>query len=269
METKGVDLYLYEFQNDVLSRLTFFNDLAYNPVWTPDGKHIVFQFGHGDSQSLLWIRSDGAGETQKLLEGKALVEPHSISSDGRRVAYQQRSDTNFDVWTLPLDVTDPDHPNPGKPEPFAHTMANEVQPAFSPDGRWMAYASDESGLYEVYVRPFPVTAGGGKWQISSGGGKMPAWSRDGKSLFFETVDSRIMAAGYTVNGVSFSPGKPRLWSEKRLTAPTSDQNYDLSPDGTRIEGLVASTAEETKTSIHVTFLLNFFDELRRRTSQSK
>jgi serine/threonine-protein kinase len=270
IEAKGVDLYVYEFQSDVLSRLTFFGQLTYNPIWTPDGKHIVYQFGRGDTQALAWIRSDGAGESQKLLEGKALVEPHSISPDGRRVAYQQRSDTNFDIWTMPLDVTDPDHPKPGMPEPFAHTTANEVQPAFSPDGRWMAYASDESGAYEVYVRPFPDTAGGGKWQISSSGGKVPVWSRDGKRLFFEGLDNRIMVAGYAVNGASFSPGKPGLWNDKQLTAPTVDQNFDLAPDGTRIEALVAAPpTEESKASVHVTFLLNFFDELRRRVRAGK
>lgn len=257
-------------QNDVLSRLTFFSQLSYSPVWTPDGKHMVFQFVKGDSQALLWIRSDGAGDVQKLLEGKAPVEPYSISPDGRHLAYQQGANANFDIWTMPLDVTDPDHPKPGKPEPFAHITANEVQPAFSPNGRWMAFASDESGVYEVYVRPFPESAGRGKWQISSGGGKMPVWSRDGKNLFFENPDNRIMVAGYAVIGESFAASKPRLWSDQELSPPTGDSNFDLAPDGTRIEALVPRpAAEENKTSVHVTFLLNFFDELRRRTSQTK
>ena len=97
----------------------------------------------------------------------------------------------------------------------------------------MAYSSDESGVYEVYVRPFPDTAGGGKWQVSSGGGTLPLWSRDGKSLFFETADNRIMAVSYTANGVSFSPGKPRPWSDKQLTMPSATENYDLAPDGTK------------------------------------
>jgi len=270
IERKGIDIYTYDLQNDVLSRLTFFAQLSYSPVWTPDGKHMVFQFVKGDSQALLWIRSDGAGDVQKLLEGKAPVEPYSISPDGRHLAYQQGANANFDIWTMPLDVTDPDHPKPGKPEPFAHITANEVQPAFSPNGRWMAFASDESGVYEVYVRPFPETAGRGKWQISSGGGKMPVWSRDGKNLFFENPDNRIMVAGYAVIGESFAASKPRLWSDQELSPPTGDSNFDLAPDGTRIEALVPRpAAEENKTSVHVTFLLNFFDELRRRTSQTK
>jgi len=220
---------------------------------------------------LSWVRSDGAGRVQMLLEGKKDFRVSSISPDGRRLAYEQNSDeTNLDVWTLPLDVTDPDHPKPGKPEPFAHTTANEVQPAFSPDGRWMAFASDESGTYEVYVRPFPETAGGGKWQISSGGGKLPVWSRDEKNLFFESLDNLIMVTGYAVNRESFVAGKPRLWSGQKLTVSTDDANFDVAPDGKTIEALVPRpVAEESKSSLHVTFLLNFFDELRRQTAQRK
>jgi serine/threonine-protein kinase len=266
-----LDLYAYDVQKDALSRLTFSGALSLDPVWTPDGGHIAFQSADGGKFFLSWVRSDGAGGVQMLLEGKKNFRVSSISPDGRRLAYEQNSDeTNLDVWTLPLDVTDPDHPKPGKPEPFAHTTANEVHPAFSPDGRWMAFASDESGAYEVYVRPFPETAGGGKWQISSGGGKVPIWSRDGKNLFFENLDNRIMVTGYAVNRESFVAGKPRLWSGQKLTAPTDDPNYDVAPDGKTIEALVPRpVAEESKSSLHVTFLLNFFDELRRRTAQRK
>jgi serine/threonine-protein kinase len=264
IEEKGVDLYVYDMRNDVLSRLTFTAQLAYNPVWTPDGKHIIFEYDKAGSQSIVWIRSDGAGEMRTLVEGKASVEPHSISSDGRRMAYQQQTNANFEIWTLPLDATDLNGPKPGTPELFARATANEVQPAFSPDGRWMAYASDESGVYEVYVRPFPSTAGGGKWQVSSGGGKIPVWSRDGRSLFFETLDNRIIVAGYTANGATFAANRPRLWSNIQLTNPTNDQNFDLSPDGTTIEALAPTAAGENRASVHVTFLLNFFDELRRK-----
>ena len=93
-------------------------------------------------------------------------------------------DTGFDLWTLPLDVSDPEHPKPGKPELFLGTPFNEQEPAFSPDGRWIAYTSNESGRNEVYVRPFPggAPSGSGKWQISTGGGAHPIWSRNGREL---------------------------------------------------------------------------------------
>ena len=118
------------------------------------------------------------------------------------------------------------------------------------------------GMGEVYRAK--DTAGGGKWQVSSGGGKIPVWSRDGRSLFFETLDNRIMVAGYSANGTTFAANKPRLWSNIKLTNPTNDQNFDLSPDGTTIEALAPAAAGENRASVHVTFLLNFFDELRRK-----
>ncbi len=102
----------------------------------------------------------------------------------------------------------------GKPEVFLQTPADERYPSFSPDGRWMAYSSDESGTFQVYVRAFPDK--GGKWQISNSGGGYPMWSRNGHELFFETLDNHIMVAAYTVKGDSFVADKPRMWSEKQL-----------------------------------------------------
>ena len=271
IEGKGLDIYAYDIQKDALSRLTFSGALSLDPVWTPDGNHIAFQSADAGKFLLSWVRSDGVGGVQRLLEGKKTIRVNSISPDGRRVAYEQNNEeTNRDIFTMLLDLTDPDHPKPVKTEPFSQTVANEVHPAFSPDGRWMAFASDETGSYEVYVRPFPETSRGGKWQISSGGGRVPVWSHDGKNLFFENPDDRIMVAGYAVNGESFAAGKPRLWSNQQLTQPTDDWNFDVSPDGTTIEALVLRpAAEENKSALQVTFLLNFFDELRRRTAPPK
>jgi serine/threonine-protein kinase len=97
------------------------------------------------------------------------------------------------------------------------TPFNEFNPAFSPDGRWLAYTSNESGTSEVYVRPFPGS--GGRWQVSTGGGAFPVWSRDGRELLFRALlDRRVMAAGYTAKADSFAAGKPRVWTETRLRA---------------------------------------------------
>ena len=117
-------------------------------------------------------------------------------------------------WTLPLDVSDPDHPKPGKPELFLRTPFGGGWPAFSPDGRWIAYTSNESGRNEVYVRPFGggASSGSRKWQISTGGGRYPIWSRDGRELFYETPESQIMVAAYTTQADSFAANKPRPWS---------------------------------------------------------
>lgn len=138
---------------------------------------------------------------------------------------------------------------------------------FSPDGRWIAYRSNESGTSEIYVRPFP-SGRGGKSQISTAGGLYGIWSDSGRELFYETADNRIMVVDYTVNGDSFMPGKPRPWSDKRLFY-NGTSNLTLAPDGKRFAALLMPEAGgQEKGSVHVTFLLNFFDELRRRTETS-
>jgi serine/threonine-protein kinase len=160
-------------------------------------------------------------------------------------------------------MTDSDHPEPGVPTLFLRTPANENFPRFSPDGQWIAYRSDESGNSEIYVRPFPA-AGEGKWQISASGGLYPLWANNGRELFYETADNRIMVVDYTVDGASFVPGKPRLWSERQLFSPGTS-NLDLAPDGKRFAVFTLWEAVAgAKGSVHVTMLQNFFDEVRRR-----
>jgi Tol biopolymer transport system component len=258
------DIFVYDWQRDTMSRLTFAAQESYYPLWTLDGKHIVFRSSSPAGYSVGWIRSDGAGEAQRLLESKRTPIPYSFSPDGKTLAYYEtNSETGFDIWSLSLDLSDADHPKPGKSEPFLRTPANELRPAFSPDGRWIAYTSDESGRYEIYVRAFPGP--GGKWQISTTGGNPPMWSRDGRELFFETLDNRIMVADYTAKGDSFVAGKPRLWSETQIRGTGAVVNLDLAPDGKRFAVFpMPDPKAEEKGSVHVTFLLNFFDEVTRR-----
>jgi serine/threonine-protein kinase len=144
--------------------------------------------------------------------------PDSFSPDGKRLAFHQNGNGGSqDIFTAPGEV-DPARGalgfRLGKAERFLGTPFDEVSPAFSPDGRWLAYESNESGTNEVYVRPFPGP--GGRWQISTGGGRLPRWSRDGRELLFETLDWLVMAVSYTAKGGSFAALKPRVWTETRL-----------------------------------------------------
>jgi hypothetical protein len=195
--------------------------------------------------------------------------PWSFSPDGRTLAYFEGSAAGGrDLWTVTLDTTDPDHPKAGKPELFLGTPADELGPMFSPDGRWIAYRSSESGPIEVYVRPFPAGRGG-KWQISTGGGLYPNWSKNGRELFYETTDNRIMVVDYTASGETFLPGKPRLWTDKQIFFPGTS-NLALAPDGKRFAVFPMPEASGSdKGPVHVTFLLNFLDELRRRIPVNK
>ena len=149
----------------------------------------------------------------------------------------------------------------GKPEIFLQTPANELYPAFSPDGKWIAYRSVEAGNSEIYVRSFPDK--GGKWQISNSGGAFAVWARNGRELFYRTMEQQIMVVSYTAKGDSFVPDKPRLWSATKLADTGAVQNFDISPDGKRMLALIP--AEAARANNHVTFLLNFGDELRRRS----
>jgi serine/threonine-protein kinase len=258
----SADVYVYDWQRDSMTRLTF-TELGLASVWSPNGKYIAYQSTATKGYAIHWIRSDGGGEPQVLLESQNSVVPWSISPDGRRLAYHEGyPDTGYDVMTVSLDLTDPAHPKVGKPEPFLKTQADELVPAFSPDGRWLAYRSTESGVNEIYVRPFPGP--GGKWQISTGGGLYVFWSTNRRELFFENMENQIMVLDYTANGDTFTPGKPRLWSDRKLLFP-SVSNLDLAPDGKHFVVFpLPETPQGGKTSLQLTFLQNFFDELKRK-----
>ena len=149
---------------------------------------------------------------------------------------------------------------PGKPTVFLSTPAAEIEPMFSPDGRWLAYQSNETGRFEVFVRPFPGP--GGKWQISTADGSTPTWSRGRRELFYRGLDNRIMVTSYTVEDDSFRADKPRLWSERPLNGRPRQRWYDLHPDGDRIALSARADSPQGKQD-KVVFVFNFFDELKR------
>jgi Tol biopolymer transport system component len=158
----------------------------------------------------------------------------------------------------------------GSPEQFLKSSHSDVVPTLSPDGRWLAYSSDKSGKYEVYVRAFPpaVSGQGGQWQISNNGGIDPRWSRSGHDLLYESGD-QIMAASYSVKGDTFVADKPRVWIAK-LGGAVGYTTWDLAPDGKRVLVVTpVESAEAPKQDHEVVFLQNFFDELRRRAPVGK
>jgi serine/threonine-protein kinase len=249
------DLYVHDIQADTTLRLTYNAGLESYPVWAPDGKHVAY----GGPNGLWWARSDGAGQPHRILETSGAAVAGSLSPDGKRVAYHiAGAKTSRDLWALPLDLTDPDRPRAGTPEELVNTPGADVDPRFSPDGRWLAYASTDSGNYHVYVRS---AAGASTWQVSTAPGRYPVWSPKTAELYFEALDGLIMVAPYSVEGGSFRPGRPRIWSNVRLWMAGTVPNFDLHPDGKRF---AAAVVQGERPTAHVTFLLNFFDELRRR-----
>ncbi|MFN0101735.1 MAG: protein kinase domain-containing protein, partial [Bryobacteraceae bacterium] len=262
---KGSDIWVKELDADTPSRLSFLPGGNTQLVWTPDGKSIVFRSSNPAAPGLYAIRSDGSGEAKRLTDGKAPAYPHSFTPDGKHLAISQTGDGGSqDIFTVPVEAdSGPGGPGLrlGQAELFVGRPFIESFPAFSPDGRWLAYQSQESGTAEVYVRPFPGP--GGRRQVSTGGGGAPVWSRDGRELLFLNADRHVMAAGYTTKGDSFVVRKPRVLAGLPIRVAGYARHFDIALDGKRLAAIV-DDSQRDKLPTHLTFLLNFFDELRRK-----
>jgi len=253
-------IWIYDIGRDTLSPLTGERN-GTHPVWTPDGQYMVYQAPDG----IDYARADGGGRAQPLTANKEFQYPSAFSPDGKRLAFYQGGAQGFDLWTMPVE-REGGKLKAGTPELFLHTSYGERGASFSPDGRWLAYSSNESGSSQVYVRAFPDK--GGHWQVSSDGGTSPIFSRNGKELFFFDVpDDRIMVASYSVKGDSFVGEKPRAWSEQSVALTMGGAvgaQYDLAPDGKRIAVAIYAGGSAQQDAGHVIFLENFIDELQRK-----
>ncbi|HEV2200558.1 MAG TPA: protein kinase [Bryobacteraceae bacterium] len=259
--TINSDIWIYEWQRDTMTRLTFSGGSGVR--WSPDGRYIVYEGPGG----MFWNRSDGAGQPQRLTQSKDRQVPQSFAPDGKRLAFFQFVPGGTQIRTIPLE-NDGSGLRAGQPELFLQTPSQTASvdrhPAFSPDGRWLAFSSNESGRDQVYVRAFPDK--GGKWQISNDGGLYPEWLPNRRELFFRANDNRIMIVTYTVKGDSFVADKPRLWSQKQLADPgVPGETFAPAPGGKRVAALMTAEGPgQPQAQNHVIFLENFFDELRRR-----
>ena len=240
------------------SRFTFDAAVDREPIWSPDGSRIVFHSNRKGQFDLYQKSSSGTGSEELLLESPQGAVPTDWSPNGRFILYD--SILNSDLWVLPLE-------GDRKPWVFLKTNFNERRLQFSPNGRWVAYASNESGRIEIYVRPFvePAASGvsgdrtDGQWQVSTAGGIFPRWRGDGKELYYIGSTGQMMAVPITANGATLEPGTPLMLFQTRIVgggSNTAPAYYDVAHDGRFLINTVLDDA-----SSPITLIQNWNPEL--------
>jgi eukaryotic-like serine/threonine-protein kinase len=221
------------------------------PVWRPDGKYLAYRATRAGTRTLFWQPADGSGSEERLMTGEIRgILPGSWSPNGQVLLLTEITATGRDIVGLRF----PDRTI----EPFLRTRFWESAPAFSPDGRWVAYVSDESGRQEIYVQPYPGP--GGKSLISTDGGTEPLWHPKGRELFYRN-GNKLMAVEIATRP-AFAAGKPEeLFTRDYMLTSASSRNYDVSLDGRRFLMIQPSAGHATPREIVV--VLNWFNELKR------
>ena len=223
------------------------------PVWSPDGMRVAFS----DTGSLFWRRADAGGGPERLTTGTNTQVPGSWSRDGKALAFVERSPTSADIWILPL--------GEGKtpPHPWLNSRFNEMSPDFSPDGRWLAYESDESGRSEIYVQAYPGP--GARYAVSHDGGRNPAWSHDGRELFYAAPGAdgqTTMMSAPVLTTPEFSIGTPRKLFQGRYVASANSRSYDVAADGRRF--IMVQSQEQAPLPVsQIVVVQNWAQELKR------
>jgi serine/threonine-protein kinase len=257
-DSRSGDIWIVGLERGTLTRLTF-EGRHWNPAWTPDGRRVTFS--STEKGGIYWAAADGSEKPERLAAIITQASDTSWTPDGRTLLYSVGlgARTGTGIWVLRVDG----RTGEGKPQPFLQTTFVEANPQLSPDGRWVAYQSTESGRFEVYVRPFPGP--GGKVPISTEGGGHPRWSRSGRELFYQDLKSRIVAVEVQTSP-AFRVGQSRALFELHGVPPVeahfAGAAWDVAPDGTRFLVIKTTDSQAGGTKLHV--VENWFEELRRR-----
>jgi serine/threonine-protein kinase len=252
------DIWTWDLRHGApLVRLTVDPAQDFTPVWTPDGQRIIFGSDRGGVRNLWWQAADGSGAAKRLTTSTNQELPSDVTPNGSDVLFSaQTLDMGFDIMRMPLT-------GDGRPVPVLRTKANERSGVVSPDGHWLAYESDSSGSWEVYVRPYPNTEAEPR-QVSPGGGGKPFWARDGKELFYALPDGAVMSVPVEANAAIWSNGAPvKLFdTQSPMTSPMF-RSFDVSPDGRRFLLIRAARTEQMDTSTNVIVVQHLDEEVKR------
>jgi serine/threonine protein kinase/Tol biopolymer transport system component len=261
------DIYIYDLVRKTPTRLTFDPAGDYLPIWTPDGKRIVFDSERAGRDSIFWKAADGSGKAEQLVSvPNGWAWPSSLSGDGSTLLFGQVSTGtgNYDIGMLSMAGDD------RTPKLLLQGEYNEKDPMISPDGRWLAYMSNESGQYEIFVRPFPDVDSGGKRQVSRNGGNNPLWSPDGQELFYRNGD-KIMVVPVEIKP-AFRLGNPEVLFEgpyfQVSLSNAAITSWDITQDAKRFlmmkeaEAIEEDSAQRAPRKINI--ILNWFEELKER-----
>lgn len=260
LDSKGLsDIWLYEIGRDAWTRFTFSDGTDDNPVWSPDSKMIAYG-SEGKGVLDIYLRPSGGNGTEEIiLESSESKYPTDWSHDGKFIAYfsSPNGSNNSDIWILPMRTAGN---KSERPFIFLQTEFSESGAVFSPDGRWIAYQSNESGQSEIYIRPFPGP--GGKWQVSTKGGTRPHWRGDGKELFFVAPDLKGMSVEIKTNDATVAVGfeRPLFQFGSFIGFGITRGFYDVSSDGQKF---LVETTQGDVFSVPVTLVVNWLDELKK------
>lgn len=248
---EGSNIWLIDSSTQTSSRLTFGS--GQTATWSPDGGRVIFNSNRQGTDDLYQKLSNNAGNEELVLRSNFSKYPDDWSADGRFVVFDNVDPkTRFDLWVLPMF-------GDRKPRPFLQTQFNETQGHVSPNGRWLAYASDETGRYEVYVTGFPSVSG--KWQVSSSGGAQPSWRRDGKELFYIAADKKLMAVEVKEDSSTFRAGVPVPLFQTHVRGLTDSRNYYAARGEGKRFLVITPRQEDVSSPINV--VLNWTRDLHR------
>jgi serine/threonine protein kinase len=247
------DIWIFDLTRGTSTRLTFGPYSQGNPVWSADGKTIFYSSGAG-APYIVAKAADGSTPERIVLESKDTREfPASCSPDGRYLVYERRipqNETGFHLWALPLF-------GDGKPFPIVQSTFEERYPEVSPDGKWMAYQSNESGRWEIYITAFP--GGGAKWQVSGVGGASAKWRKDSKEIFYLDLSDNLVAVDVNASGSSVQLGTPHTLFQA-IGVQREYGPYDVSADGKRF---LLNSGNLNKSSDPFTLVQNWPAELKK------